>query len=237
MHPLGSWTALVSEIEPMTREASRFWGDFELAAMDEQISLFRDYLHVMEGFLEAEAEKHREQAVCLRRERYDRLRQESSQFDPTEPLPSEEAWAGNQEQMIEAIFASILRRSFFISLYAFLESRLVEECRYQEQWGKTKLPLTDVTSGGIDKAKDCLKGQVDFGGREWQEIRKLQRLRNFVVHCGNSFENVKSACDERCLKEYVAQEQALSLRWKGIVFHEGFCENALDTIDRFLKLL
>lgn len=218
-------------------EASKFWDHLNLVTMDQQISLFKDYLCVMEDFLETEAGKYGERATRLRRERYQRLREEGIRIDPTEPPPPEEAWVSNQEQMIETVFASMLRKSFFISLYAFLESRLVEECRYRERWGRTELPLVQVISGGIDTAKECLKGQVDFGGREWQEIKKYQRLRNCIVHCGDSFENVKSERDERLLKECVAQEQALSLGWKGIVFHRGYCEAVLNTVEQFLQLL
>jgi hypothetical protein len=218
-------------------EASRFWNDFELTVMDEQIEFFRDYLCVIEDFLEIESKKSRERATRLYHEQYEELREQGSRFDPTEPSPPEAAWADTRAQMIDTVFASILRESFCISVYAFLESRLVEECRYRERWGTVKLPLTDVISGGIDTAKECLRGQVDFGGQEWQAIKKLQKLRNFIVHCGNSFENVKSEDVERDLKEIVAQESFLSLGSNGIIFHKGFCEKAIDSIEEFLKLL
>jgi hypothetical protein len=230
-------STVTSQGEMMVKETPRFWDDFDLMVMDDQVDLFRDYLHVMEEFLETEAKRYRERARRLCRERYEKLRQHGCQFDPIEPPPSEEAWIRNQEQMVEAVFASILRKSFFIGLYAFLESRLLEECRYRERWGRTKLPLADVIGRGIDTAKECLKGQVDFGGREWQEIKRLQRLRNFVVHCGNNFENVKSERDEELLKNDVAQEQFLSLGYNGITFHQGFCEKALDAIEAFLDVL
>jgi hypothetical protein len=220
-----------------TSSSSKFWDETKLLEMDNQVGFFRDYLQVMENFLEAEAQKYHEHRARLRQERYGRLKQEGRQFDPTEPPSLEEDWANHQEQMIDTIFASILRKSLFISLYAFLESRMVEECRYRGRWGKTALPLADVIGGGIEEAKKCLKGQVDFSGSEWGEIKKLQRLRNFIVHCGDSFENVKSEHHEKPLKQYVAEEQALSLKGDGIVFHKGFCEKALDAIERFLELL
>lgn len=220
-----------------TSDPSEFWDRMALLEMDEQVELFRDYLQVMEESLEAKAQEYRERGAHLRQERYARLKQEGRQFDPTEPLPPGEAGASYQGQMVETIFASILRESFCVSLYAFLESRLVEECRYREQWGKARLPLADVISGGIDTAKECLKGQVDFSGQEWQAIRKFQRLRNFIVHCGNSFENTRSEHNERCLKDDVAHEPFLSLGNKGIIFHKGFCEKAIDLVETLLELL
>ena len=173
-------------------ESSSYWDYIYLTAMDEWISILRDYLDTMETFLDTEARKHQERASDLRRERYRKLKEEGKQIDPTESSLAEAAWADNQAMMIDLAFASILRESIFVSIYAFLEHRLIEECRYREQLGKTDVPLIDVIKGGIDTAKDCLKGQVDFSGPEWQEIKKYQRLRNFIVHCGSSFVNVKS---------------------------------------------
>ncbi len=172
----------------------------------------------------------------MQHERYRKLIEKGGLIDPTEPPPAEEAWVSNQKEMIETIFIATLRESLFISLYAFLELRLIEECRYRERWGKTEVPLKDVIRGGIDKAKDCLKGQVDFSGREWQEIKNYQRLRDFFVHCG-SFENVKSEDHKRLLREYANREPTLSLGSNGIGLQKGFCEKVLDTVEEFLRLL
>ena len=227
----------------MATDSSQFWDNFELELLNEQVVLFRGYLEMMEGFLETEVGNIREQATRLRRLRLEKMRQKGGQFDPTEDAPPDEAWLNSQEQMIASVFASKLRESFLISLWAFLEARLVEECRYRERWGTTKLPVAEViqASSIIEKAKECLAGQIDFGGRELKHIKNLSLFRNFIVHAGGRFENMKHKDKKRDLENYVSlerkRERTLSLSGEGIVIHKGFCEKALDRVEAVFELL
>ncbi|MEA3351433.1 MAG: hypothetical protein U9Q82_12485 [Chloroflexota bacterium] len=224
----------------------KFYDTLNMVVLEEEITLYREYIQFMENHLTDETEKYQKLGIRLRKKRHERHKQEYKQVDLTEPPSPEIALADTQEQKIATVYASILRMSFFVSLYSFLEAYLIEECRYREHWGRTSIPLEDVIHGGIDKAKeclkvdkqkdkDCLKNQIDFGGNEWRKIKELQELRNFVVHSGNSFDNAKENKKE-ILEQIVEKEQTLSRSGDGILFRRGFCEKALIAIEDFINL-
>jgi len=84
-------------------------------------------------------------------------------------------------------FEDLLRKSFFVSLYVFLENELNKDCkRLQQSIGNTTLSLENAKGKGIERAKSYLTQigcQFPFDkSREWQEIKCFNKLRNHIIH-------------------------------------------------------
>jgi hypothetical protein len=80
--------------------------------------------------------------------------------------------------------------SLFLSLYDFLELIMGELCYLQQIEHEFTLKPDDLTrrQGKIDQYKNYLMKVVGidftFGGKEWSEIKKYQKLRNHFAHEG-----------------------------------------------------
>ncbi len=137
-------------------------------------------------------------------------------------------------------FINMVRSSFFISLYSFLEAQLNNECRnFQRENGQIKISLSDIHGSGINRAKIYLEKVMDtsfpFANDEnWKEILFLNILRNHIVH-GEGQVN-----DKELLRK-IEGHQFLHLDEnfieKRIILDNGFCEYVIKIVCGFLKSL
>jgi hypothetical protein len=144
-------------------------------------------------------------------------------------------------------YTNILRKSFFINLYAALESRLMEECHYHEerhQAGENKilLSLSDIAGRGVQKAMTYLvKVQcIVFSlgeSKEWEDIQGYRILRNCIVHNDGRLNERANSRDK--LRRFIDRKPTLSLSEYDaeITLGKGFCEEAINTVERFLLLV
>jgi len=209
---------------------------WERVMTDIPTELFYDYLANMERFLEAEARKLRETLEATKRQ------MESGEL--TEPsclgkMPVEIEAMEHLKYQLQQIkeFENILRKSFFVTIYAFLESRLLEDCRSQlSKRDDISLSLRDIGGHGIDKAKTCmkiLKVPLDTSCSQWSEIQKYKQLRHCIVH--NEGRLDEGFPDSKGLRSYVSANPSLSLSPNGeIILSKDSCKEALDTVTMFL---
>jgi hypothetical protein len=192
------------------------------------MELFRDYLNTLEAFVEAEREKCSERMEAfLSNLQSDRVAIASHDQQPWE-IQGEKMWLG----MLEG-FANILRKSFFVSLYGWLESRLVEECHSRDDNWQAAIPEGNKLKQAV---LYLTQSSINFLGesREWGRVYGRYRpLRNCIVHN-------EGKLDERCtcrakLEKYIDREPALTLSpYDGeVMLGADFCVEALDTIRRF----
>ncbi|HDR7714970.1 hypothetical protein VSY18_22780 [Bacillus albus] len=87
-------------------------------------------------------------------------------------------------------FPNILRKSFIISLYSFLEQNLKKICKHLEK----KHNLKPTFASKIEKAivqncyeylNETAKVDLNIVQDEWGKIRKINKIRNHFVHDGN----------------------------------------------------
>ena len=192
--------------------------------------LFGEYLTNMEEFLENRLQEHSEHLEAFRSE----LQSDRKTTSPYDQVPgeilAEEWWLG----MFEG-FANILRKSFFISAYGWLESRLTEECRRRDSRWRTR--IEEKRGSTMYKAMSYL---IEFQGvsyslgesTEWCRINgDYKRLRDCIVHCeGRLAEHCK---DKTKLEDYIDQETTLTTSYDEIVLSADFCSEVLNTITRF----
>jgi hypothetical protein len=215
------------------------------------IDLFRQYLEDVEGFLEDEAQKYHEQLEELERKRREAIRTLSKAVAAGEEIVPPPPDQGLQEEAEEyyryeqlemmAEFTNILRKSFFASLYGFFESWLIAECRSLRRKRAKTSPTPDFGSDITGRVKTYLTRELQiafpFGDSpEWNEIQGYRTLRNCIVHNEGKVTGSRREAD---IRQYIGQKTTLSLSAgaaEKVILHKGFCEEVLDTIEKFFYL-
>jgi len=183
-----------------------------------EVGLFEAFLNDMEGFLVSEITTLKEQikdAVILDKE-----------------------LVNTELQVVGHHFPNILRKSFLVSLYSFLEHWLLEQC-YSRKGDEISVNPLDVRGeNSIDRARVYLTKilRIDFpvDSPEWAEIQNIRRLRNCIVHDNGRCDQDKHAK----LRNYVAQSSPiLFLSNNEVVVSSEYCQRAISTIGDFIKLL
>jgi len=216
---------------------------------DIRVCYYSDYLSSLEKFLENEAR--------ILDERYDAAVQKAIESkerincgDYTLPGQLSEEESGALEyffeeslRALEDIFPNILRRSFFVAIYSLIEMQLNEICREQERAKELPLPLEKVKKApdrSIQRTKVYLMDVAEFHfpeSSEWDELLKYQKLRNCIVHNEGRLEGLPKKYEEAKeeLKQYISRNPNLALKPHDdeIIFHKGFCEEALQVTHRF----
>lgn len=201
-----------------------------------EIGIFHDYLHKMEEFLQMERQRHVGSVEAI-------TKQISAVGANSSQIPAPELEYDHYRLDAIDFFTNILRKTFFVSLYTFLEVSLIERCRRLERKDETLLSVSDIRGKGIGQAMTYLTKvhRTDFSpgmSSEWNEIQHYRRLRNCIVHNAGILDN--SLQQRQQLKEYINRNPGLSLSTglvKEAILSADFCAQAIDTIARFLYAL
>lgn len=118
----------------------------------------------------------------------------------------------DEHYIIESIFLKSFRYSMIITVYSLLEISLNDLCHYLRNSKKLALSFDELRGEGIERAKlyltkVCL---LDFpeSCKEWNEIQKLNKIRNCIVHAMGDIENAKSP---QKLRNIIANTNGLGL--------------------------
>ncbi len=181
------------------------------------VMLFKDYINFMEEFLEAEKNKQEEN-----------LRKIDSAVDPNDLIVLD-------RRILFALtdeFAGILRRSFFISLFSFFENRLINEYRS----GRNS---EYDTHGELQRAINYFTkdSQIVFPNGVPDVIQNYRIIRNCIVHAQGMLNEMKPAKDKQKLLNYLQKDTHVFLSKEKIRLKAGFCEEALQNIEVFLRLV
>lgn len=137
-------------------------------------------------------------------------------------------------------FVNMIRSSFFISLYSFLETQLNNEClNAQKENSQIKISLSDLHGSGINRAKIYMEKVLDTSfsfnnDTNWNEIIFLNKLRNLIIHQEGQVKDTE-------LLQQIESHQYLHLDnnsiEKRVILDEGFCEYVIIIVCGFLKSL
>jgi hypothetical protein len=199
--------------------------------LEDEIDIFRNYLVAMEDFLENEAQY----GITVRA-----LKVSDAGIDEVEETLSEEVREHLKKETIGR-FANVLRRTVFVSLYSFFESRLIKECRSRKN---PDIPLNFSEIAGqndVERAKAYFTKvlRIDFpcNTPKWQQINSYRLLRNCIVHSASLIGEMKDARGQEALQKYIDREQGLSLHEDEVFLDKAFCIEAYETIKAFMGLL
>ncbi|MFH1634862.1 MAG: hypothetical protein ABIG63_12770, partial [Chloroflexota bacterium] len=209
-----------------------FW---EKLFLEAEISLYKNYLESMESLLENETRKHLENISSIRAEIAS-----GDLIVPDDPyqMPDEMKYDHLQLEFFDKSI-NILRRSFFVSIYTFLERWLSQRCRDMESNDTENLVLlSDIVGRGISQSMTYLikVQRINFSlgtSQEWREIQDYRRLRNCVVHREGKID-VEDNSNYNRIVCFINHTDGLSLSNDEITFEKTFCERALNTIETFI---
>ena len=202
---------------------------------------FGAYLETISKFLKAETEKHQKDIDDFKEQvRSGKIVQD----DETDQMPIEQQYEEHVNSLLNEIeeFENILLKSFFVTIYGFLESQLMQRCRVLEQQNKgVNLSVSEIRGEGVEKAMTYLikVQRIDFSlssSSEWERIRNYNTLRNCIVHNEGRLDGLKEGRDK--MEKFIKRKDSnLGLHGSYIVFTQEFCKNAWKTIEEFLWLI
>ncbi|MFB1083112.1 hypothetical protein [Jeotgalibacillus sp. JSM ZJ347] len=134
-------------------------------------------------------------------------------------------------------FPRLMRNSQFTTIYSFLESKMLDLCEKYEQ----DLKLSEITGKGIVKAQIYLKKviKIDFPdhAKEWQYIKKSNKVRNCIVHANGDVSKL-SESDQRKLINVVNDLEHISInKQRHLILDEKFCFNFINITENFLETI
>jgi hypothetical protein len=217
---------------------------FRQILFEKEIHLFKDYLETLEEFLRTEAQ-HLAQSLETLDLGYEPLPEErdgardEDDFEAKHERYYEPSPRQVEDQLRDRLnviddFANLLRSSFFVSLYSFLESRLMKECQSRTGADVT-LSLSDIR--GLERIKKYFKKvQIYFPSdtTQWQEIQNYKVLRNCIVHTRGRLSDFGNA---KQLEKYIRRKSGLHISGDEIFLNAAFCSEAFETVKGFFCLL
>jgi hypothetical protein len=185
-----------------------------------ELEQFRNYAEYIESSLRKEVKSYEDRAEGLM------------------PEEEEEFWDCYIDEVApySQDFPKIMRNSLFVSIYTFLEDKIVELCVPSED---TLLKLSDIKGQGIEQASIYLKKvlRIDFpdNSKEWHYIKKANLIRNCIVH---SRGDVSKSRNEAKIRNAVQDMQSVSIDKMGYIkLDEELCEDFIENVDSFLQQL
>ncbi|MFB0831510.1 hypothetical protein ACEU2D_18145 [Brevibacillus laterosporus] len=133
-------------------------------------------------------------------------------------------------------FPSILRCSVFTQIYSFLEFTLKGYCSIARKSLEIKLSDRDLSGSGIEKYKIYLKKVVGMpfpdSIPEWSHIQKYNIIRNCIAHTQGNLEEMNNSTK---IKDTISDLNNIELDNRStIILKESFCDDVINTIDKFL---
>lgn len=171
-------------------------------------------------------------------ESFDRYNQEKKthyiHYDENEPPLEMEEHRGLDhitwvlEDIFKDHFPSLQRRSALITICTSFECELDELCNNFRERKNLKLSLKEITGKGVERASLYLEKVVGLDMKKetatWNEIKRIQRLRNWIVH-----QNAKSPERNSELEQYVACNPYLSVKDDEIYISKGYLKDVIDS--------
>jgi hypothetical protein len=147
------------------------------------------------------------------------------------------------ERAIVIGFSNLLRQSFRISIYSFMELWLLRECYLDgkhKDGGKSYNELKKHK--GLEKVRlyhqEILQSNFDFGAnQDWLWLNKFKLLQDCIVHRQGSLSGFSDFRIDSNLKSFVQSESGLSLIGvddNQVFIDHSFYLKALQTIHKFM---
>jgi hypothetical protein len=205
-----------------------------LWAIEESLTLYEtERLQRFLSLVEPQILKSREEWQKKIRQQAE-LIDDAQQRDEFLDLSSEEYWEFEE-------YERILRNSFLVTVYAFLEFRLGWFCSTVQK--RRKLPISWKDLRGedvVDRARLYLErlGGLKFPleSKEWQNIRRYEKLRHYIVHRGGRVPR-----DDKDTWTFAGKKQLIptdrGIDQDGLLLTASFCSEVLDDVKSFFVTL
>ncbi|MED1820995.1 hypothetical protein P4V11_19125 [Bacillus subtilis] len=183
-----------------------------------KLQMFKDYAEYIEDTLGSELN------------RFDESMKELSD-DEKEAFVD---WHYDQIAQYRDDFPIIMRNSLFISVYSFLEEKVIDLCNQPDE---TSIKLDDLQGNGIKRAslfiKKVKKDDFPEDTKEWHFIQNINHIRNCIVHCGGDIEKAKNPNKIRNAVNELGNVTEGS--HNKIFLNKDFCIEFINVVEKFLR--
>ncbi len=187
-------------------------------ALDE-VRRLKDYLAFSERLLE---EEHRTYLDSLSEDN----EQARLRFDYRRDLGAD----------LAQTFPQYLRSSSLLVLFAIFEENLNHICKALEEHNALRLAISDLSNKGIDRGRNYMSKVAGWKVPEtndWQELKKIQTIRNIWAHRAGYISPDQSA--ERKIVEESQHLKIESFARDRIVLEKGYLEHCRSSIESYLS--
>lgn len=208
------------------------WHPSEVAGSVELLSV---YVADIEEQVRKGIENYRQKAETIIVE--SQFDEESGRIVTIHKTLDDENW--NLAAIFEDYFPSLQRRSALVTLFSYFESELESLCKRIKSHDGLKIELADLADKGINRSTAYLEKVVSLvelrNCQEWQEIKKIQAIRNLIVHADGK---IPAPIDGRSAKVvgYI-QETHLLQGETDVVILEGYLAHTLHTFNSYFSRL
>lgn len=220
--------------------------DIDQIIFDVEFQIYLDYIEFMERFLDTE--QKRESTII--REHLIKWGEADTNIGD---IPYLTLTAAGLLPGKIAELSGLLRSSFFVNLYSYFENKLISECRDRKTDG-ILLDFDDIRGVDvIERVKKyftkVLRVKFPDSTPEWEIIQNYRIIRNCIVHAQGRIDELRDKKERDKLQRFVHRNKNVSLvreqedlialfRRNGEIYiHQGFCEEACNTIKAVLKMI
>lgn len=144
------------------------------------------------------------------------------------------------DSLYEGELRPAMRYSFIVLLHIFTETRLRSFCSDIQSERQILVGVAELKGSAIDQTRKFLTKLAgvavgDFPEKEWENLRTLQKIRDYVVH---AYGRVKDSRDEVFLRQLASKTAGVAIDQKG-QFHieKRFCEQHLTNLHSLFERL
>lgn len=189
---------------------------------DFQIDELKKYLETLETLLKKELDDFKKRVDAAAKKITDpQERNEYYEFY------SDDYWR------LDETFVRMVRNSFFVMAFSFMEDRLGDICDNLQKEHKMQFSWRDLRHDVLERANLYIKslmGEAPNTISVWKNIKNYQKLRNCIVH--NNGEP-----QDKGLISYAHKEGILPAGEERLFLTDSFCKQCLDDFHTFFKEL
>lgn len=201
-------------------------------AQERNLNLFREYIVIIHDALERLQMFH------------DRLVANDLAKEPDgEQHRYIEMYHSEEGSKLAVTLPAMSNASTFVSVFSYLEHEMFELCSRLQKNTKQSLGVKDLAGTGIDQAANYLEkvcGLEDVRTTQaWEETKRLQQLRNVLVHRRGILKEVDGKNDpDKAIRSYAFEKGLLDdALGAEILLTKDFCLGAIDTVQSVLWIL
>jgi hypothetical protein len=221
-----------------------FLDDVDRVLFEADFQIHHDYIEFMEDFLDAEEKKEKDIIKAFLKEYPDEEKENALLW-----MSASGIIPGRVAQL-----AGFMRASYLVSLYSYLQNKLISEC-HSRKTDLISLNVRDIRGRNeLDQVTkyftQVLRVNFPENAPEWKNIKNYRIIRNCIVHARGRIDELRDNGELNQLQDFVSKQPNVSLirnkddiisSFKSdgeLYIHHGFCEEACKTIQAFLiKLL
>jgi len=189
------------------------------------INCIEGYLATLEDFLESELRKNSEMIKQL--------------GDTSEENIDYYGFWDGEGRLLSYEYPRLLRNSFLVTCYSYLEERLHYFCDELRNEKKLPLNVSDLKGNALDRAKKYIKklADVEIQNDIWEEMLNMTNIRNCIVHSEGRINTGDEKKDSK-IRNYIDKRSDISSDSDGTIrLTKEYCQHVLDEIRELFKAL